>query len=71
MTDESYLRGLSDEKLYLEYSTWITHKGKRSWNSRIMEELRRRGRIRRAKEFHELRMRGIENFGKIMHSAFR
>lgn len=53
MTDESYLRGLSDEKLYLEYSTWITHKGKRSWDSRIMEELRRRGRIRRAKEFHE------------------
>lgn len=58
MTDDAYLRGLSEEKLLLEYSTWITHKGKR--NSLVMEELKRRGVIRKAKEFHEIRMRDRE-----------
>jgi hypothetical protein len=56
MTDDSYLRGLSEEKLLLEYSTWITHKGKKKWNSLVMVELKRRGVIRKAKEFHKKRM---------------
>jgi len=56
MTDDSYLRGLSEDKLLLEYSTWITHKGKSKWNSLVYAELKRRNVVKKAKEFHKKRM---------------